>query len=47
MFQSPYGDYLVRNRKRVSVVDGDVRFQSPYGDYLVRNNLHREGGLKL
>ncbi len=38
MFQSPYGDYLVRNLSRNSRWNHQGRaFQSPYGDYLVRN----------
>ena len=37
-FQSPYGDYLVRNITFVTNVIKIIgRFQSPYGDYLVRN----------
>ena len=37
-FQSPYGDYLVRNPKFVVFFDASLpMFQSPYGDYLVRN----------
>ena len=37
-FQSPYGDYLVRNQLN-GVLEEVVflKFQSPYGDYLVRN----------
>ncbi len=38
MFQSPYGDYLVRNNfLRVFLSSKLDLFQSPYGDYLVRN----------
>ena len=41
MFQSPYGDYLVRNvagNLKLCVLD-ILKFQSPYGDYLVRNEV--------
>ena len=40
MFQSPYGDYLVRNKKIDNGVIQIVKFQSPYGDYLVRNHKY-------
>ena len=36
-FQSPYGDYLVRNPKSIGNPKLLEMFQSPYGDYLVRN----------
>ena len=36
-FQSPYGDYLVRNLHKSYESSYFVVFQSPYGDYLVRN----------
>ena len=37
MFQSPYGDYLVRNMHELLANGHICMFQSPYGDYLVRN----------
>ncbi len=37
MFQSPYGDYLVRNLIVTGRRGYEIAFQSPYGDYLVRN----------
>ncbi len=36
-FQSPYGDYLVRNKNPSENWPASALFQSPYGDYLVRN----------
>ena len=39
-FQSPYGDYLVRNNIKITFNSLADLFQSPYGDYLVRN--HRQ-----
>ena len=37
VFQSPYGDYLVRNVQSIIKSKYLILFQSPYGDYLVRN----------
>ncbi len=43
MFQSPYGDYLVRNIPLISIaLIYGRKFQSPYGDYLVRNPPHKK-----
>ncbi len=44
LFQSPYGDYLVRNATELNPVIVYVikMFQSPYGDYLVRNQADPE-----
>ena len=47
MFQSPYGDYLVRNVSAQQVLQEAKKFQSPYGDYLVRNpQIYTGGGIK-
>ncbi len=38
LFQSPYGDYLVRNKGSEGWKLTTHVFQSPYGDYLVIND---------
>ena len=48
MFQSPYGDYLVRNHLDKNYTrTKDQQFQSPYGDYLVRNIISGIEGNKI
>ena len=48
MFQSPYGDYLVRNNAELGIKDPAKKlFQSPYGDYLVRNYEINEGEITI